>query len=80
MESNGKYVTRAGEKVLYYFCGANYVRTNRKAKLKSVGQPLHRSDRVGRARDKRTARLLPADPPGHQDHSLRLHRTCQLPE
>ncbi len=34
----------------------------------------HRPDLLGRARDQRPALVLPADPPGHAAHSVRLHR------
>ncbi len=34
----------------------------------------HRADLLGRARHQRPAFVLPADPPGHAAHSLRLHR------
>jgi glucose-6-phosphate isomerase len=35
-----------------------------------------RPDHLGRARHQRPARLLPADPPGHQADPLRLHRAA----
>ena len=41
------------------------------------GQPRRvadRSDRVGPARHERAARVLPADPPGHEADPVRLHR------
>ena len=38
------------------------------------GRLPDRPDRVGPARHQRPARLLPADPPGHEAHPLRLHR------
>ena len=38
----------------------------------SPGQYGDRPGRVGRARHQRPARLLPAHPPGHRDHSARL--------
>ena len=34
----------------------------------------HRSDLLGRAGHQRPALVLPADPPGHAAHPLRLHR------
>ena len=41
------------------------------------GQPRRlpdRPDRLGRARHQRPARVLPADPPGHEAHPVRLPR------
>ena len=38
------------------------------------GRRLHRPDHLGRAGHQRTARLLPAHPPGYEARPLRLHR------
>ena len=38
------------------------------------GRLRHRPDLLGRAGHQRPALLLPADPPGHEAHPLRLHR------
>ena len=42
-----------------------------------AGGPRHRTDRVGRTRHERPARVLPTAPPGHADRAGRLHRIRQ---
>ena len=41
------------------------------------GRVADRADRLGTAGDERAARVLPAHPPGHEAHPVRLHRLLQ---
>ena len=72
MESNGKYVTRAGEKVS--------ILTFNTIVNSETGQPFHWPDCLGRARDEWTTRVLSIDPPGLSLAVLVLHpQQCILP-